>query len=166
MSATLPTDEYWMNYARKLAAEAQILGEVPVGAVIVKDGELVGEGFNRPITDNDPTAHAEVMALRDAAEKLNNYRLINCTLYVTLEPCTMCVGALVHARIARLVYGASEPKAGVIQSQAKLHESAYFNHQMQVTGGVAEQECQLQLTGFFKMRRAAHKAAKIEGKKT
>lgn len=161
MTNQVLVDTEWMAHAQKLAAQAEALGEVPVGAVIVKNGVIVGEGFNRPISSCDPTAHAEITALRDAAARLNNYRLMDCTLYVTLEPCTMCVGALIHARLARLVYGTTEPKAGVIHSQANLHEAAYMNHRLQVTGGVNAKACQIQLSDFFKSRRLAHKNKKV-----
>ncbi|HEY7883656.1 MAG TPA: tRNA adenosine(34) deaminase TadA [Cellvibrionaceae bacterium] len=154
----MPRDDWhWMARARQLADEAAALGEVPVGAVIVLNDEVIGEGFNCPISGSDPTAHAEIMALREAARQLGNYRLPGATLYVTLEPCTMCVGALIHARIARLVYGTSEPKAGAVVSQAQLPEAPYFNHRLQVTGGIDAEACQLQLSGFFQMRRALRK---------
>lgn len=147
------SDEYWMARAIALAAQGEALGEVPVGAVIVRDGEIIGEGFNQPISSCDPTAHAEVVALRNAAQALHNYRLPYATLYVTLEPCTMCVGALVHARIARLVFGTTEPKAGAIVSQSQLLGAGYFNHQITALGGVCAEECQKQLSQFFRLRR-------------
>nr|WP_049723981.1 tRNA adenosine(34) deaminase TadA [Gilvimarinus polysaccharolyticus] len=146
-------DIQWMREARELAAQAADNNEVPVGAVVVRQGQVVGRGYNRPIGGCDPTAHAELMALRDAARKLGNYRLTDCTLYVTLEPCTMCVGAMVHARVGRLVYGTTEPKAGVIVSQAQLLDAPYFNHSIQITGGVEREACQQQLSDFFKRRR-------------
>lgn len=151
-------DMAWMQQALALAERAADNDEVPVGAVVVKDGVIVGRGYNRPIGGCDPTAHAEVMALREAARALGNYRLAGCTLYVTLEPCTMCVGAMVHARIDRLVYGASEPKSGVVHSQAQLLASPYFNHQIGITEGVEREACQRQLQSFFKRRRAEKKA--------
>ncbi|MBU2884666.1 tRNA adenosine(34) deaminase TadA [Gilvimarinus agarilyticus] len=150
-------DARFMAEAIKLAERASDNDEVPVGAVVVQDGQIVGRGYNRPIGGCDPTAHAEMMALREAARHLQNYRLNDCTLYVTLEPCTMCVGAMVHSRIGRLVFGANEPKAGVVQSQAQLLEAPHFNHQICVTPGVERAACQAQLQGFFKRRRAEKK---------
>lgn len=157
-------DEKYMFRAIELAARGEQLGEVPVGAVIVCDHEIIGEGFNQPITSHDPTAHAEVVALRAAAERVQNYRLVNSTIYVTLEPCTMCVGALIHARIARLVFGATEPKAGVVVSQAELINSSYFNHRIAVQGGVLAETCQHQLSDFFRRRREDLKQQKYESK--
>lgn len=151
-------DEFWMRRAMELAAQAEALGEVPVGAVIVCEGEIIGEGFNQPISSSDPSAHAEVLAVRAAARTINNYRLVGSTLYVTLEPCTMCVGALVHARVARLVFGTTEPKAGAVVSRSKLLNADYFNHKIQVTGGILAEECQHQLSDFFKKRREEKKA--------
>nr|WP_198144137.1 tRNA adenosine(34) deaminase TadA [Gilvimarinus agarilyticus] len=152
-----PEDLRWMQEAQALAEQAADNDEVPVGAVVVRDGLIVGRGYNRPIGGCDPTAHAEMMALREAARQLGNYRLNDCTLYVTLEPCTMCVGAMVHARVGRLVYGTTEPKAGVVESQAQLLDAPYFNHSVQVTGGVAREACQQQLSAFFKRRRHEQK---------
>lgn len=154
------TDEKYMRRALELAERGEQLGEVPVGAVIVCDDEIIGEGFNQPITSHDPTAHAEVVALRAAAERIKNYRLVDSTLYVTLEPCTMCVGALIHARIARLVFGTTEPKAGVVVSQAELINSSYFNHRIVVHGGVLAESCQHQLSDFFRRRREELKKQK------
>lgn len=153
-------DEKYMRRAIELAAQGERLGEVPVGAVIVCDDEIIGEGFNQPISSHDPTAHAEVVALRQAAEHIQNYRLVDSTLYVTLEPCTMCVGALIHARIERLVFGTTEPKAGVVVSQAQLVDSNYFNHRMTVEGGVLAETCQHQLSDFFRRRREELKQKK------
>lgn len=150
-------DTQWLATARELAELAADNDEVPVGAVVVWQGEVVGRGYNRLIGSCDPTAHAELMALREAARTLGNYRLNDCTLYVTLEPCTMCVGAMVHARIGRLVYGTTEPKAGVVESQAQLLDAPYFNHSVQVTSGVDREACQQQLSHFFKRRRAEKK---------
>jgi tRNA(adenine34) deaminase len=155
------TDEDWMKHALQLAEQGRALGEVPVGAVIVRDGEILGEGFNQPINSHDPSAHAEIVALRAAAAKVNNYRLPGATLYVTLEPCTMCVGALVHARIQRLVYGTNEPKAGAVASRAQLLESPYFNHRVEAEGGVLAENCQHQLSEFFRMRREQAKSEKL-----
>jgi tRNA(adenine34) deaminase len=159
-----PNDEQWMRYAMTLAARAEDAGEVPVGAVIVKNSLIVGEGWNQPISATDPTAHAEIIALRMASQAANNYRLPGCTLYVTLEPCTMCVGALVHSRIERLVYGTTEPKAGAVESQAVLLTSPYFNHRIDYVGGVLASECQHQLSHFFQQRRKQLKALKQQNK--
>ena len=150
------TDQRWMQHALALAALAAQQGEVPVGCVIVQNECIVGEGYNQPITRMDPTAHAEIVALRSAAEHVQNYRLPNTTLYVTLEPCTMCCGALIHARVGRLVYGASEPKAGAVSSQLTLFKQAFFNHRVEVVAGVLEKECAAVLKRFFQQRR--HKA--------
>lgn len=154
-------DARWMHYALKLAARGEALGEVPVGAVIVKDEMILGEGWNQPITSHDPTAHAEVVALRQAAQNAQNYRLIGSTLYVTLEPCTMCVGALVHARVGRLVFGTSEPKAGVVVSQGRLLEASYLNHRVEFEGGVLAERCQHQLSHFFQRRREYKRQEKL-----
>lgn len=153
-------DIRWMEYAIQLAAKGEALGEVPVGAVIVKNGAILGEGFNQPITSNDPTAHAEVVALRQAAKHIENYRLIDSTIYVTLEPCTMCVGALVHARIARLVFGTTEPKAGAVVSKAQLLGSDFFNHRIIYSRGLLAEQCQHQLSQFFAQRRAQKRKEK------
>lgn len=153
-------DVHWMKRAMALAAQAEVLGEVPVGAVIVKDGELLGEGYNQPISSCDPTAHAEIIALRQAANQVKNYRLIDATIYVTLEPCTMCVGALVHSRIARLVFGTAEPKAGAVVSKSQLLASDFFNHQVQYSQGLLAGECQHQLSQFFAKRRAQKREQK------
>ena len=147
-------DEVFMRRALQLAHEAVLCNEVPVGAVVVRDGEVIGQGFNRPISGCDPTAHAEMVALRDAATRTGNYRLSGSTLYVTLEPCTMCAGALVHARVARVVYGTREPKAGVVVSHLGLLDAQHFNHRIQYEGGVLEQECAEIMRDFFKSRRA------------
>ncbi|QHQ40856.1 tRNA adenosine(34) deaminase TadA [Microbulbifer hydrolyticus] len=143
----------FMQQALSLAAKGAALGEVPVGALVVLDGEVIGEGFNRPISASDPSAHAEVNALRDAAARQNNYRLPGATLYVTIEPCTMCFGTLIHARIARLVYGAAEPRAGVVASQLKLAEQTFFNHKIEVEGGVLAEEAGTLVREFFQKRR-------------
>jgi tRNA(adenine34) deaminase len=142
-----------MRAALQQALEAQRHGEVPVGAVVAVDGAIVGEGFNQPIGSHDATAHAEIVALRDAGKRLRNYRLTGATLYVTIEPCQMCVGAMVHARIARVVYGAREPKAGAIESAMRAHDHPALNHRMAATGGVLEDECQAMIQGFFEERR-------------
>lgn len=151
-------DEKWMRHALELAARAEALGEVPVGAVLVQDDEIVAEGWNISVCHHDPTAHAEVMALRQAGERLQNYRLVNTTLYVTLEPCAMCAGALVHSRIARLVYGASDLKTGAVHSVFPLLNDPRHNHQISVTAGVLAAECSQQLSAFFQKRRAQKRA--------
>ena len=143
-----------MLAALEQARAAQAAGEVPVGAVVVKDGAVIGTGFNAPITRHDPTAHAEIQALRDAANRLGNYRLSGCELYVTLEPCAMCVGAMLHARIARLVYGASDPKTGACGSVVNLFAEASLNHHATLTPGVMTDECGALLREFFAAKRA------------
>ncbi len=152
-SPYLETDEKWMRYALALAARAEAQGEVPVGAVLIRDDILIGEGWNRPISSRDPSAHAEIIALRAAAEKLGNYRLTNSTLYVTLEPCPMCAGALVHARVARVVYGARDPLAGSAGSVFSIFDAPTLNHHPQVSGGVLAEECSNGLRAFFRARR-------------
>lgn len=142
-----------MQRALALAQQAAAKGEVPVGAVLVCEGEVIGEGFNCPISTNDPTAHAEVMALRDAAKRIRNYRLPNTTLYVTVEPCAMCAGALVHARVARVVYGTPEPKAGVADSHLSLFAAPHFNHRVCCEGGVLQEDCANLMQDFFRSRR-------------
>ncbi len=153
LSPQLKTDESWMHQALALADQAESLGEVPVGAVVVRDGEVIGEGYNCPISQHDPTAHAEIQALRHAADQVRNYRLLGCTLFVTIEPCTMCVGALVHARIERLVFGAREPKAGAVVSQSRLLDTKSLNHRISVTDGVLAEECGERLSQFFTAKR-------------
>lgn len=143
-----------MRRALELAGEGAALGEVPVGAVVVVGGEIVGEGFNRPLDGVDPTAHAEIEALRAAARRLGNYRLTGSTLYVTIEPCTMCAGALVHARVARLVYGAAEPRSGAVVSSACVLDNPALNHQVSVTAGVLGDAAGTLLRDFFRARRA------------
>lgn len=152
------TDEQYMRAALELARRAQEAGEVPVGAVVVKDGEIVGRGFNAPISRHDPSAHAEMMALRDAAQRLGNYRLPGCELFVTLEPCMMCAGAIMHARIARVVYGARDPKTGACGSVLDAFAELRLNHHAQVQGGVLAEECGATLSNFFAMRRAQQRA--------
>ena len=146
--------EHFMREALALAAQAAAAGEVPVGAVVVRDGEVVGRGSNRPISGRDPTAHAEIIALRDAALRLGNYRLPGCELYVTLEPCAMCVGAMVHARIARIVFGARDPKTGACGSIVDLPALADFNHHGTFEGGLLAEECGDVLRRFFAERRS------------
>ena len=147
------SDPHWMQLALQLAARAEAEGEVPVGAVIVKDNQLIAEGWNHPIQSHDPSAHAEMMAMRAAGQILHNYRLIDTTLYVTLEPCSMCVGAMVHARIKRLVFGAYDAKTGAAGSALSLIQSAVHNHTIEVTGGVMEDQCRHSLQSFFRNRR-------------
>lgn len=151
-----------MRAAIAEAAKARENREVPVGAVVVLNGEIIGAGFNQPISSHDPTAHAEIIALRAAAAAAGNYRLTDATMYVTVEPCLMCVGAMVHARIGMLVYGAPEPKAGAIQSMTNAHELAGLNHRLQAIGGVREDECRALLQQFFKERRTAARSVDPE----
>ncbi len=143
----------WMSHALKLAKRSEKEGEVPVGAVLVKDNTLIAEGWNRPIESHDPTAHAEIMALREAGKILGNYRLPKTTLYVTLEPCTMCAGALIHARVENLVYGASEHRTGVAGSVIDVFNQDFHFHKVLVTSGVMKEDCSNLLTSFFKARR-------------
>ena len=151
-------DLQWMRHALDQARRAAERGEVPVGAVLVKDGILVAAGFNEPISTADPTAHAEIITLRRAAAQLQNYRLPGTTLYVTIEPCLMCVGAMVHARIARLVYGAAEPKAGAIESAIRALDHPTLNHRFEVAGGVLADESREIVQSFFQDRRRADRA--------
>jgi tRNA(adenine34) deaminase len=146
-------DERWMRHALKLARRAQELGEVPVGAVVVRGDEVVAEGWNRPIASHDPSAHAEMVAMREAAASLRNYRLNGLTLYVTLEPCVMCAGAIIHARIARLVFGAPDPRAGAVQSFYDIIAQPRLNHRPDWTGGVLAEDCGAILQEFFRARR-------------
>lgn len=150
-------DEYWMQIALDLARQAEAQGEVPVGAVVVLDEQIIGEGYNQIITQCDPTAHAEVVALRAAAQKVNNYRLVGATLYVTLEPCSMCAGSMVHSRIARCVYGATEPKAGVLHSKGEFFKQDFLNHRVDAVGGICAAECSALLSAFFAKRRKEKK---------
>ncbi|MEI7916865.1 MAG: tRNA adenosine(34) deaminase TadA [Methylophilaceae bacterium] len=146
-------DQQFMQFAIELAKQASENGEVPVGAIIVKDGEIIGRGSNAPIGLHDPSAHAEILAMRDAAKHIGNYRLVDCTLYVTLEPCAMCSGAIQHARIANLVYGASDPKTGACGSVVDLMAEEKLNHHTSVRGGVLAEETATLLSDFFKQRR-------------
>ncbi|MGO1693948.1 MAG: tRNA adenosine(34) deaminase TadA [Marinobacter sp.] len=148
------SDEYWMARALELAAQGASIDEVPVGAVVVRDGKELGAGFNTPITGCDPTAHAEINALRDASAKVENYRLSGATLYVTLEPCTMCVGAIVHSRISRLVYGACEPKAGAVESARRTLDEPHLNWQVEAVDGILQDDCSQIISDFFSRRRA------------
>lgn len=145
-------DLYFMRIAMEAAEEADRANEVPIGAVLVQGGQIIGRGYNCPISQNDPTAHAEIIALRSAAEWLRNYRLTGSTLYVTLEPCLMCFGALTHARVERVVFGAPDPKVGISKMQDTLAQ-ANLNHRIQLEGGLLEDECRTQLQAFFKRRR-------------
>ena len=147
------TDQKWMQIALDLAHEAALNNEVPVGAIVVKEGVIIGRGSNAPISLQDPTAHAEIQALRQAAAYLGNYRLVDCTLYVTIEPCAMCAGAIQHARIARLVYGASDAKTGACGSVINLMAETKLNHHCEVVGDVLATECGAVLSAFFKQRR-------------
>ncbi|MBK4990547.1 tRNA adenosine(34) deaminase TadA [Pseudomonas sp. S36] len=146
-------DQDFMRMALALAAEGAQLGEVPVGAVLVQHGQVIGQGFNRPITDSDPSAHAEMVAIRAAAHAVSNYRLPGSTLYVTLEPCSMCAGLIVHSRVARVVYGALEPKAGIVQSQGQFFNQGFLNRRVMFEGGVLAEECGQILSEFFRARR-------------
>jgi tRNA(adenine34) deaminase len=142
-----------MARALELAVQAGEAGEVPVGAVLVKDGLVIGEGYNQPIFSCDPTAHAEIVALRNSAAHLENYRLTGCDLYVTIEPCTMCVGAMIHARVSRIIFGAKEPRAGALTSQLQLMGSSHFNHTIAWQGGVMEKQCGDLISQFFRRKR-------------
>lgn len=153
-------DRYFMQQAFKQAQKAESYNEIPVGAVVVYQGEVIGEGYNQSIMLNDPSAHAEMLAIRQAGKYLNNYRLLDCTLYVTLEPCPMCAGLLVHSRIKRLVYASSDLKTGAAGSTFNLVDNEQLNHQIEVTGGILQAECSQLLSSFFKRRRNEKKAAK------
>lgn len=155
-------DEYWMRHALALADNAQQQGEIPVGAVLVKDNQIVGEGWNQSISLHDPSAHAEMMAIREAGANLQNYRLVGSCLYVTLEPCSMCAGLLIHSRIDRLVFGASDFKTGAVGSLLDLLGDPRMNHHVQVDAGVLAQECGDKLSAFFKLRREQKKSSKIK----
>jgi len=146
-------DEFFMREALSLARSAECLGEVPIGAVVVCEGVIVGRGFNSPIGESDPTAHAEIAALRDAARRLENYRLPGCEIFVTLEPCAMCAGAILHARLGRVIYGARDPKTGVHGSTIDLFANEQLNHHTEVVGGMLAAECGQLLSSFFAARR-------------
>jgi tRNA(adenine34) deaminase len=146
-------DAVWMERALALAELAAAAGEVPVGALVIKDGEIIGQGHNRNLLDNDPTAHAEMVALRQAAARVGNHRLVGCTMIATIEPCSMCAGALIHARIARLVYGANDPKAGAAGSTVQVINHPSLNHRMEVTAGVLAGKCSEILQKFFRHKR-------------
>jgi len=154
-------DLHWLEYALTLAEKAETIGEIPVGAVVIdKDGNKIGEGWNQSILQNDPTAHAEILAIRQAGEHCQNYRLLDCTLYVTLEPCTMCAGAILHSRIGRLVFGASDYKTGAIGSRFHLFEDFKMNHLLEIHGGVLREKCSQKMSAFFKKRRLEQKQSK------
>jgi tRNA(adenine34) deaminase len=155
MTVFTERDQFWMQAAISLAENAAAEGEVPVGAVLVLDDRLIGEGSNRPIRHSDPTAHAEIVALRSGATALQNYRLVNSTLYVTLEPCVMCIGAIVHARVKRLVYGAFDSKGGAVQSAFQLADSPQLNHRVECLSGLLAEKCCSLLSDFFRARRNA-----------
>lgn len=155
------SDEYWMRYALQLAQRAREQGEVPVGAVLVQGEQMIGEGWNGPIGQHDPTAHAEMMALRQGGQALGNYRLLNTTLYVTLEPCVMCAGAIVHSRIDRLVFGARDGKTGAAGSLVDILGHPGMNHQVKVVHGVLADECSAILSDFFRMRREQKRAQRL-----
>uniref|UniRef100_UPI0038737B26 tRNA adenosine(34) deaminase TadA n=1 Tax=Coxiella endosymbiont of Dermacentor marginatus TaxID=1656159 RepID=UPI0038737B26 len=147
------TDEFFIRQALFLASQAEKNQEVPVGAVLVKDNEIIGKGFNHPIGLTDPTAHAEMLSIREAAKNLGNYRLVGTTLYVTLEPCSMCLGALIQARIQRLVFGAFDPRAGAVKSVFQLLDNSWLNHRIVWTGGILANECAFLLKNFFQAHR-------------
>ncbi len=155
------TDEKWMRHAMALAGRAEGIGEIPVGAVLVLGDEIVGEGWNRSISEHDACAHAEVMAIRAAGSRLENYRLLDTTLYVTLEPCCMCAGALIHSRVKRVVFGARDLKTGAAGSVFEILQDPRHNHRVELTAGVLSDACSTQLSDFFKRRRAEKKAAKL-----
>jgi tRNA(adenine34) deaminase len=155
-------DEYWMRHALSLADNAQQQDEIPVGAVLVKDNKIIGQGWNQSITLHDPSAHAEMMAIREAGQYLQNYRLVDCCLYVTLEPCGMCAGLLIHSRIRRLVFGAPDFKTGAAGSCFDLLGDPRANHRIEVNGEVLAQECGDKLSAFFKLRRNQRKLLKIK----
>jgi len=158
-------DEEYMQLALQQAQLAYDAGEVPVGAVVVLDDEVIGEGYNCPITTLDPSAHAEVTAIRNAAENIGNYRLSGATLYVTVEPCSMCTGLLVHSRIKRLVFGTKEPKSGAVESAITLLNSDFYNHTIEVSSGILSNKCSQIMTDFFQMRRDAKKRLKKSASK-
>ncbi len=156
-ATALNIDELWMEEALRAAQRALEAGEVPVGAVVVSDGRIVGRGWNRNLTDSDPTAHAEIIALQEAGTTLGNHRLGACELFATIEPCTMCAGALIHARVKRLIYGADDPKAGAVHSVMRVLNHPQLNHRMEVTGGVLAGRCAELLQSFFQRRRSEQK---------
>ena len=158
MNDQLSADEHYMRRALELADVAFENGEVPIGAVVVHEGKIIGEGYNQTITTLDPSAHAEMVAIRNASKTIGNYRLVDATLYVTIEPCSMCTGLLIHSRISRLVFGAHEPKAGAIESATQVADQGHFNHQFLIESGILTDECSGIMSRFFKERRARKKA--------
>lgn len=152
--------KYWMQHALVLAKQAEKKGEVPVGAVLIKNNQIIGRGYNQVISQNDPTAHAEIVALRDAGNTTENYRQPETILYVTLEPCTMCAGALIHARVKQVYFGAYDHKTGVACSQGKIFTEPHHNHLVNTTGGILQSECSEYLKNFFRKKRLAHKTSK------
>ncbi len=148
------SDEFWMEEALREAQRALALGEVPIGAVVVRDGQIVGRGCNRPVSANDPTAHAEILALREAGAAIGNYRLLDCDMYVTVEPCSMCAGAITHARVRRLIYGAEDAKAGAEHSALQVLNHPKLNHKVEVSSGVLAARCMHLLQSFFRERRS------------
>lgn len=147
-------DAKWMRLCLDLAKQAADIGEVPVGAIVVREAEILGEGYNQPVTTSDPSAHAEIQALRSAAEKVGNYRLPGATLYVSVEPCTMCAGAIIHSRISRLVFGTTEPRAGAIVSRLKLLDQDFYNHRVEYQYGCLAEDSSTLLKSFFRQRRS------------
>jgi tRNA(adenine34) deaminase len=158
----IKSDSEWMAVALEMACRAESMGEVPVGAIVVRNNTVIGEGFNQPIISHNPAGHAEVIALQDAANRLKNYRTVDTTLFVTLEPCPMCAGLMLHARVKRLVFGAYDQKSGAAGSVLNLLQHPKLNHQIDITGGVRAEECGQLLSRFFKRRRAEQKAAKLQ----
>jgi len=150
-------EQKWMQVAINLANHASSIDEIPVGAIIVYENKIIGEGWNQPISSNDPTAHAEIMALRDAGKNIGNYRLPDATMYVTLEPCAMCAGAIVHARLAKLVYAVDDPKTGACGSVLNLLQIDEFNHKVEIENGILEDECRTLIQDFFKEKRVKQK---------
>ncbi|MDP2560544.1 tRNA adenosine(34) deaminase TadA [Psychrobium sp. 1_MG-2023] len=159
----LEQDHYWMRYALTLADKAEAIGEVPVGAVLVLDNQVIGEGFNQVISLNDPTAHAEVLALRQGGETITNYRILDAVLYITLEPCCMCTGAIVHSRIKRVVYGATDLKTGAANSAFALINDVKHNHQVALSSGVLAEQCSTKISDFFAKRRREKKKNRLNG---
>ena len=150
-------DKYWMQKSIHMASQAEAIDEVPVGAIIVRNNEIIGSGYNQVITNSDASAHAEIQAIRNAGKFIKNYRIIDTTLYVTLEPCMMCVGAMVHARINKIVFGAYDPKTGMAGTKDNCFEKPYHNHSVEIIGGVLELDCSRQLKAFFKKKRTIKK---------
>jgi len=153
--------EYWMTKAIECAQQAELVDEVPVGAVIVKDNKIIGSGYNQVVNHSDATAHAEIQAIKNTGKSIKNYRLVNTTLYVTLEPCMMCVGAIVHARVEQVVFGAYDKKTGMAGTCENCFDKPYHNHHVKIIGGILEQDCSKLIQQFFKRRRTDKKAGKI-----